>query len=153
MADFDIVVGTGVDSKAWNDLQTVPRLNANPRHPHRFWRVLDTATTVQFACRVNGVTAPANADLDGRLFTWTWVETFSDPPIAIPSPPMLSSMAEFTGQAFLGRGGFHLLMATRMEGGSIAIPFMVEVVSAFEIELSDGGEAITDSVGRILYLP
>ena len=153
MADFEIVVGSGVDSKAWNDVRSVPRLNANPRRPHRFWRVLDTAETVQFACRVSGVNAPANTDLDGRLFTWTWVETFSDPPIAIPNPPMLSSMAEFTGQAFLGRGGHHLLMATRQEGGSIAIPFMVEVVSAFEVELSDGGEVVTDGVGIILELP
>lgn len=153
MADFDVQVGVGFGSKVWVDRSTRPRLNPNPRHPHRFWRVLDTAPTVQLACVVDGIVGPADSDLDGRLFTWTWVETFSDPPIAIPTPPMQSSAVSFTGIAFLGRGGHHLLMATRQEGGSIAIPFMVEEVSAFSIEVSDGGEDIRDSVVRTLIVP
>lgn len=156
MADFEVEISVGADLQTWTDTATPSRINPHPHHPHRYYRVLDAEDVVRFSVAAEGIglqytgAEPWDWQLAGRLIKWAWVEFFSGAsPIAIPVQINRTAVVEFTGQAFKGRLGHHLLMAYRMDGGAVAIPFIVEDANQ-EDRLIGDPMAITDAVARVL---
>ena len=151
MADFHAGITSGADLQTWEDTETPSRLNPHPPYFQTYYRVLDNEDTVRVEAWLGNpiAGAPWDYELGGRLFRWCWVEDFSGPHIPIPATPGRSARVEFTGQAFRGRLGHHLLMVYRPEGGSIAIPFLVEDARQTDRVTNDHA-VVTDSVSRTL---
>lgn len=121
----------GATLTAWSDPATgsaASRLNAFPDKPLKYWKVTQpigfATVDVQIPATVNGVEAPGDAALGGKLFTsdWsTWSGTF---------PPAISFFAALTSLQIVtitsAHIGFFCLRFARQDGGAILVPFMVE---------------------------
>lgn len=133
MADFDLKPTIGLDLLPWTDPSfgsTPSRINPLAAYQHRYFRALDTNPTIEIRAIVNGITGPADALLGGRLFLWSWVEGaigFGGGPVPIVNPPGFSSIAQLIGTPFLLSPRQRLILASRSLGGSVALPFVVEM--------------------------
>lgn len=131
MADFSVNVvraPPSTDVVTWTDpaVASAPsRLNPDGVN-HLYWRV-HTTTVLELRAVVDGVEAPADAALGGRLINWAWVE---HPLHGVGSPPAITtpvggktSVAQVTP---LDRGHY-TIQAWRADGGSVLVPFEAEL--------------------------
>lgn len=99
------------------------RLAHDPAHLPTYWKV-PQGGTIELRAIVNGVEAPLDAALGGRLFTAWWVQ-WSDFPPPIVQAAGHSSVATvaFTPGRHLG---FFQLALGRAAGGARFVPMRVE---------------------------
>ena len=127
MPDFEIQI-TGGNQIPWLDAPSVSpaapsRLVPDPNHPPTY-RQIETGT-LTFEAVVDGDVAPLDVDLDGRLFTWEWIEwSGTTGPPAIVLTAAQSSTADVTLTS--AHAGHFILRALRDGGGAMFIPFDVE---------------------------
>lgn len=126
MADFDVKVQSGAELAPWVDEPTdtdPSRLNpAGARQP-LFWKVAPGAVVVLEAV-VDGVVAPADVDLDGRLFVSGWAEW------SAPFPPSYTTgvgqSSSVTIQFDEAHAGLFAFSMWREGGGAVVVRMSVE---------------------------
>jgi hypothetical protein len=130
MADFGLIFDTGVNFALWVDppfvsgeVELPSRLNPQSDHPHTR-AVGSVGVPVQVAAIVDGVEAPADADLGGELFTAAPVEW---PGVLLPSFSGLPGYSSI--QAFTPRTVGHYTFIVRRAGAHGAIYAHVDVDS------------------------
>ena len=123
---FNLATGLPLTTAVWVDSSAPPRTNPLAGRPHRYLTVPIGTLGVQFCCTVGGVLAPLDAALGGRLFLWSWVESFlvGVPPPIIPSAGH-SSQVDLLPPLGMAAGRY-LILAWRPLGGSVAVPFVAE---------------------------
>ena len=134
MPDFSAELTAGAAGEIWID-PPVPegpstgaggapsRLNPDVNYPHTY-RAVQLGSSVMIQASVNGVPAPLDVALGGRLFTTHFAEVPVWPAPAIALTPGQSSVATFTPTEL----GHHLVVMRRQGGGgAVAIPFQLEV--------------------------
>lgn len=133
MPDFTAEITAGAATQIWTDPPAPEspltgaggapsRLNPDVDHPHTL-RAVQSGSTVTIQATVNGVLAPLDSVLDGRLFTVHFAEVPVWPPPAITLTPGQSSVASFAPTM----AGHHLVVMRRQGGGgAVAIPFELE---------------------------
>jgi hypothetical protein len=140
VADFSVVLVQTIDPPrltyaAWIDPpqgEDPTRLNPRAHVAHRYARLqveAMTTGTLELNAIVNGVQAPADAALGGRLFDWS----IGEGPVGAPWPVITSPIAGKTSRAQID------LAAIRAYPGhwlvAIARPGSGGVVVAFDVEL------------------
>lgn len=124
MSDFDFRVVSGTTSLGWDD----PRLNARSLAQHLYRRVqppvAPAIAEVVIHCIVNGVDAPLDAALGGRLFHASRVSWSGSFPYAILHTPGRS--AEIKLRFAHNMLGHQELAIRRDDGGLIVTAFDVE---------------------------
>lgn len=115
MPDFSAAATAGVAVQQWDDpaLGAIPsRINPDAERPHLRW-VATVGVAVTITARVNGVSAPLDAALGGRLFTATMAES----PIftTITGAVGQSSVQTFTPPA----AGHYTVVVRRANGGGV----------------------------------
>lgn len=133
MPDFTAEITAGAAREVWTD-PPVPegpstgaggapsRLNPDIDYPHTC-RVVQLSATVTVEASVNGVPAPLDVALGGRLFTTHFAEVPEWPAPAITGPAGQSSVATFTPTVV---GHYLVVMRRQGGGGAVAMPFEVE---------------------------
>lgn len=135
MADFDVVVVGGAQLP-WVDESTAnapSRLNSDPAYLPSYRSIpladaTNAVATVSIKAIVNGVTAPLDAALGGRLFFWAWAEWSGDAPPSVSFSPGHSSNATITFQRSANHQGHFLFRFRRPEGGVVLTPLDVILV-------------------------
>ena len=136
MSNFEVNVVLAepqVRLEIWTDPATAgtpTRLNAFNGLPHKYWR-LEQGATIEFRAVVDGVEAPADGALGGKLINWAWVET---PYLGIGTPPAIitpvggkasiAQVATVSGTPFTSQGHY-VIQAWRESGGGVLIPFEI----------------------------
>jgi hypothetical protein len=127
MPDFDVRVISGATTTTWDD----PRLTARGLARHLYRRVTrptaPAVAQVVIHCVVDGVIAPLDVDLGGRLFYASRVSWSGGQPFAVVHTPGQTSIVtlSFTAAAL----GHQELSIRRPEGGAIVLAFDVESVA------------------------
>ncbi len=123
MPDFDVRFTSGTTSPIWDDA----KLAIRSLHPHRYRRVArPTGGTVDavLSCVVNGVVAPLDAALGGRLFTTTCTQFGGAFPPAVILGAGQSALITLRFSA--GSFGHNEFTVRRPGGGSITLSVEVE---------------------------
>lgn len=121
MADFRVLM-SGVTVETWEDpaLAIAPftptRINPLPEHVHRRF-VAEAGDVVGIVGQVNGLPAPLDGLLGGRLFTAFMVEHPTGVPPALTHPPGQSSLQQFT-PVFAGH---YTVRMVREDGGGVFV--------------------------------
>jgi hypothetical protein len=122
MPDFDVRFDSGTETLVWAD----DRLSHRNRNVHRYRRVRKpTGTTdVVIKCVADGVVAPLDGDLDGRLFAVSVLQFGGPFPPGIIATPGQTSL--ITVRLSSTTNGHQELVVRRDGGGSIILSFEVE---------------------------
>ncbi len=131
MPDFTADLGPGLTPAIWTDPATgaaASRLNDLPGKPRRYWKiippVLPGTVVVELEATVNGVEAPLDGALGGRLFIVSWVKWSGPSPPPLVQVPGQSSVANATLDA--AHVGFFQVLFWRPAGGAVLVSFNVE---------------------------
>ncbi len=125
MAEFDADFSDGATIALWNDPPSAgpgalpSRLNAFAEHPHLRY-VAETGVPVEVTAVVGGVSAPMDAALGGRLFSFyviEWPLEGTSPPPATSGAAAQSSVQTFTPT----EAGHYTLKMKRPAGGAILL--------------------------------
>jgi hypothetical protein len=122
VADFTVIVSSGATAEPWIEQDAAgdpSRLAQRPGNPERRW-LAERGSVVELRAQVEGVTAPLDSALVGRLFTADLVEGNSYP----------TFLASPVGQSSVVRVRFpwcgHFAIAIRREdGGAEIVPIDV----------------------------
>jgi hypothetical protein len=126
--DFDAkVIGTVLpwaDTASTNPIAP-SRVNPDPAYPHSFVSLNAGVSPIEVVVHaiVNGVEAPLDGALGGRLFTAMLAEWSGPIPPVLTQDPGQSSITRI--QITLLHGGHHLVRLRRTGGGVMAVPFFV----------------------------
>lgn len=118
MADFDVRIAYGTELRRWVD---PPGLTGAPSRvrPHpgleQLYHLAKRGGTVRFHAIVDGVDAPLDATLGGRLFAPFLTEGFGPP--FFTSPPGQTSVVLWTPT----NAGHHVVGIRRHEGGAVLV--------------------------------
>lgn len=126
MSDFDVHFFNGVGTLVWAD----DRLSHRNRNVHKYRRVAaptaPATTDVVLKCIVNGVVAPLDGALGGRLFVASVLQFGGAFPPGIIATPGQSSL--ITVRLAHNTLGHQEIIVRRASGGSIILSFEVEPV-------------------------
>jgi hypothetical protein len=123
MADFDLRVSAGVESRRWVD-PVGPDGQPSRIRPHlghdQLYFLGRVAIGIRFLMTVDAVEMPADSTLGGRLFTAYLAEGFG--------PPALSAAAGWSSSILWtpANPGHHVIGIRRPQGGAILVPFDIE---------------------------
>jgi hypothetical protein len=131
MPAFDLVCTAGGTLQVWTDPASASpvrpsRLNTDPRYPPTYLRATP-GDPIEFAAVVEGVEGPldSNPVLDGRTFTWAWIEWSGN--IAAPLVLTSGQSSVVSIPVTANHAGHHLLRCAMSGGGGVvAVPFDVE---------------------------
>lgn len=117
MPDFTARFSAGTELVVWRDppTETKPtRLNPFPQFPHRYRRA-EVGEEIEIRATVDGVEAPLDSALDGRLFLG-WLAEWPGLKPVITSPPGQSSVRRFTP---IDEGHYTYVLRRKSGGGII----------------------------------
>lgn len=117
MPDFTVAFDSGVAPEPWEDpgLGDIPsRINFDAEHP-QVRLVATVGVLVVFQATVDGVLAPLDVALGGRLFAVTMAEYPTPSPVSVNGVVARSAIQSFTPNA----AGHYTFVMRREDGGGI----------------------------------